>query len=553
MNKKTLFLILFSAVLFGFILFWLYRQTMFSKEILRLEILGPENAKAGDEIEYTIKYKNNGNFVLEQPKLDFLLPDNSLTEEGKMRISHDLKDIYPGGEDLVKVKARLLGKEGDLKTARATLSYTPRNLSARYESDTSFTTKIDSVPITLDFDLPTKAEKGKNLQFSINYFSNIDYPLENLSLKVQLPSGFQFESSQPTSLDNSEWKLKTLNKAQGGRVTITGKVSGDQNQNITFSTQLGMRQNGTFVVIKEKTQDVQVIQPLLYISQQVNGSNSYVASPGETLHYQIFFRNIGSSPFDDLFAVVKLDGAALDMSSIQAAYGQVQSNDNLIVWDHGQAPQLRRLNSQEEANIDFYVKVRNDWNVNSSDSGGRVITDDVNISQITQNFSIKVNSGLVLSQRGYYKNSEIDNSGSIPPVVGQNTQYTITWDVKNYFSDEKNVKVKAKLPVNVSLTGKIIPTDESSHFSFDSVSREIVWSAGDIPAGAGVKGDPYSISFQISLKPTSSQRGYIAPLIGEAQISGENQFTNTTITAKDGAIDASLPDDSGNSGGGVVK
>jgi len=49
-----------------------------------------------------------------------------------------------------------------------------------------------------------------------------------------------------------------------------------------------MWQNGNFIVIKQATQDVQVIQPLLFISQQVNGSGSYVASPGETLHYQIF-------------------------------------------------------------------------------------------------------------------------------------------------------------------------------------------------------------------------------------------------------------------------
>ena len=76
-----------------------------------------------------------------------------------------------------------MGKEGDLKTAKASLSYMPKNLTVRYESDTTFTTKIDAVPITLDFDLPTKVEKGKDLQYSINYFSNIDYPLENLKHK----------------------------------------------------------------------------------------------------------------------------------------------------------------------------------------------------------------------------------------------------------------------------------------------------------------------------------------------------------------------------------
>jgi len=113
-------------------------------------------------------------------------------------------------------KARLLGKDGDLKTAKAALSYVPKNITAPYESDTTFITKIDASPITLNFDLPTEVEQGKSLQYAINYFSNVDYPLENLSVKIDPTPGFDFVSADPTSLDNTEWKLQTLNKAQGG-------------------------------------------------------------------------------------------------------------------------------------------------------------------------------------------------------------------------------------------------------------------------------------------------------------------------------------------------
>jgi uncharacterized repeat protein (TIGR01451 family) len=284
MSKKIIFIIAVIIVILGFVGFWIYREGMFSKEILKLEILGVETAKAGDEIEYTIKYKNNGNFALESPKLIFDLPDNSLTEDEKTRITQDLKDIYPGDEDFVKIKARLLGKEGDLKVAKAYLSYQPKNLTVRYESDTTFTTKIETVPITLDFDLSTKAEKGKDFQYSLNYFSNIDYPLENLSIKITPVSGFEITSSDPSSLDNLEWKLQTLSKAQGGRITIKGKINADVNQNLNFIAQLGMWKNGNFFVIKETSAEVQIIQSMLYISQQVNGSSNYVTSPGETLH-----------------------------------------------------------------------------------------------------------------------------------------------------------------------------------------------------------------------------------------------------------------------------
>ena len=109
------------------------------------------------------------------------------------------------------------------------------------------------------------------------------------------------------------------------------------------------------------------------------------------------------------------------------------------------------------------------------------------------------------------------------------------------------------MPKNVNLTGRIIPQDALSNFSFDSASREIVWSAGDIQAGTGVNGDPVTLSFQVSLTPISTQKGSIAPIMGQVQISGENQFTNTTITSQDSLVDTSSPDDIANSGGGLVQ
>jgi len=554
MSKKRFFII-FAVIVVVFVAFLFYREGMFSKEILKLEIFGPDTAKIGDEIEYTIQYKNNGNFVLEKPKLTFVLPEYSLTEDGKTMIIQSLDDIYPGNQESVKIKTRLLGKDGDLKTAKASISYVPKNITATYESSTTFITKIDSSPITLDFDLPTKVEQAKSLQYSINYFSNVDYPLENLSIKIDPTSGFDFISSDPASLDNLEWKLQTLNKAQGGRINIIGKVSATTNQSLTFSVSLGMWKNGNFVVIKQTSVDVQVIQPLLFISQQVNGSSSYVASPGETLHYKVSFRNIGSTPFDDLFMVAKIsDNPALDMSTIQAeSGGQVQSDNSMIIWDHSQVSKLRHLDVQQEGEVNFSVKLKSDWSPSAADGSGTIITDEINISQITQKFTTKVSSGLVISQKGYYQSSDIVNSGPIPPEVGKATTYTINWEIKNYFNDAKNVKVKAILPQSISLTGQIMPENELSNFSFDSESREIVWSVGDIQAGTGVTGDPTFLSFQVSLTPDSLQKGLTASLIGQAQVSGENQFTNTAITSQDSGINTSLPDDFANSGGGIVQ
>jgi uncharacterized repeat protein (TIGR01451 family) len=264
--KKITIIILFVIIILGLVAFLYYRNGIFSKEILKFEILGPDTAKIGDEIEYTVQYKNNGNFVLQKAKLTFELPDNSLTEDGKTLFTQNLNDIYPGNQESVKFKARLLGKNGDLKTAKASLSYVPENITATYESDTTFITKVDASFIGMSFNLPATAQQSGNLNYTINYSSDVDYPLENLSVKIDPTQGFNIISAIPKSLDNSEWKLQTLNKSQGGVIAISGKVSATNGQSLNFSASLGKWDNGNFIVIKQATANVQVMQPLLSIS-----------------------------------------------------------------------------------------------------------------------------------------------------------------------------------------------------------------------------------------------------------------------------------------------
>ena len=252
------FIILIMVVIGGVFAFWYYRGTIFSKESLAVEVFSQDNVSLGQEIEYTVHYKNNGSFILQDPKLTFELPKNSLTEDSKIRFTKALKNMNPGDEGLVSFKARLLGKEGDKKSARAVITYTPHNLSARYESEASFTALIDSVPILLEFDLPLRFEKGEETAYALDYSSYVDYPLENVSIKIDKQEGFETKSSEPLSLDNSEWKLKTLNKSDWGEIIVTGTVLTEPGTDLNFVARLGIWVDGSFIVLKEVTRSVTV-------------------------------------------------------------------------------------------------------------------------------------------------------------------------------------------------------------------------------------------------------------------------------------------------------
>ena len=239
--------------------FWFWQQGRFSKEVVRLEVLAPDNAAFGEQIEYLVKIKNNGDVNLENVKLAFEYPELAAPEQDQtLRVNQDLEVIYPGQERTLSFHARLFGQHDDRRLAKVQLSYRPKGLNADFESNTSKTTVINSVPLTLGVDIPSKVDVNSAITFTVNYFSNIDYPLTDFRIFVDYPSGFEFIEAKPLSLSKNEWKLGLLNKAQGGRVSITGKFAGQVDQEQVLKVRAGIWQGQNFIPLKAEVKGLQL-------------------------------------------------------------------------------------------------------------------------------------------------------------------------------------------------------------------------------------------------------------------------------------------------------
>ncbi len=547
MKKTTLFIII-AAVLVGALGVYYYQKNIYSKDIIKLEILGPEETNLLEEVEYIVKYKNNGSTRLEEPELIFEYPKySSPVGEDAIRVTKDEDElggaIYPGEERTISFKARLLGKEGDIKTAKVSLSYKPKDLRARYESSTSFTTLMEKVPLTFEFDLPTDIESGKEIKFKLNYFSNANYPLSDLRILLDSPSNFELLRSNPSSLDEKEWEIGLLNKADGGRIEITGKIMGDIGEESILRAQLGSWYDGEFVLLKEAIKGISIIKPTLYITQNINNNPEFVVDPGDYLHYEIFFRNIGEDILTDMTLQVTLSGSALDFNTLRTVDGQYEDGDNSILWDWRRVSDLQLISPQEEGKVEFWINTKNSWGIDNTDDKNPEIKTKVYLSQVKEEFINKVNSKIEITQKGFYEDEVFGNSGLLPPKVGETTTYTISWQAKNYFNDMKDVKVKAILPYGVRLTGQIFPEEAADKFTYDSGSRELVWNVGDLLVGQGILNLPPSIFFQVALTPEASQKNQAAELISQVRITGQDQWTNVNLENVDVGINTLLPND----------
>ena len=552
MLRKILLVSFIMFVILSIMGFLYWQRNIYSKETLKLEIIAPGEVELFEEVEYIVRYKNNGNATLEEPKLIFEFPENTILEEGKtMRVeigNGEIEDIYPGEERVISFKGRITGGEGEVKTAKAFLNYRPKNLKPRYESSTTFTSTIKKIPINFDIDIPSRIEAERSLNFSLNYFSNLDYPLMNIVIKVNYPSGFNFISSSPRPFDQNEWNIPLLNRSEGGRIEIRGELGGEIREQRVFHAELGIQQDNNFIILKKVSKGIEIARPSLHIFQRINNNDRYTASSGDLLRYEIFFRNVGEEPFTDLFLVSRLNSDFFDFESVRAEYGQYNKGDKTIIWDWRDVPKLSFLNKGEEGKVEFWVSVRN--NVNPAFSENFLLRNQVSIARISEEFTTKINSKISISQKGYYSDEVFGNTGPIPPKVGEKTTYTIIWQAENWYNNIEDTKVKAFLPENVSLTGKIFPEEESLNFTFDSASREIIWNIGDMSSQRSIK----SVSFQLSLTPLPGQSGETLPIIHSARMSANDKWTENTISGASSGIDTTLPDDSTVSiEGGVVQ
>lgn len=525
-------IIILAAIGIGAYLSW--QSMSFSKEVLKVEILGPEKTTIGEDVEYVVKIKNNGNIRLESPELIFNYPEGSIIGETESKVkvmsADDLGgDIYPGEERSFKFNARLLGKEKDTKVAKVSISFQPKDLKTRSEVSTTFTTILGEIPLNLSIDIASKASTGKALTFRINYSSNVAYPLEDLTCYVELPDDFEFLYSQPQGMDNTQWDIPILNEGGAGKIEISGILNGQSMEQKVFKARIGIWQDGNFILLKEVIKGVEIVAPALYITQKVNNSDSYMASPGDQLHYEVTFRNVGDNSLQDLVLITRLEGEQYDLTSIKATDGgKYQSGDNSIVWEADKIPELKLLEVGQVGKVEFWVNVKPQWAMKSLNDKNPILKNKVTLGEARQEFLTKINSVISAEQKIYSENKYFENSGPYPLETGQTTTLTVEWKAINNYNDIENAKMVTVLPESVTFIGKTYP--EGTEITYDEDTSEVVCNIGSLPAGSGVIKDAKICAFQISVQPELADEAII--LLGSAQLSGIDQWTNKTLTAK---------------------
>ncbi len=541
--------IFFSATLAVAVYVLFFSANIISGNNIDILIKGPAQIRSGDELnlQATIVNKNkvtlnSVNLVLSYPPgtMDPLLPNQELPIWREK-----LDTLNPGQIVDIASRAVIFGGQNTTREVKIVLEYRIPDSNALFTKEKIYSVMIGSSSLDLALKMPAEVNINKEFTGTLKVVSNAQSLLRNCTIHFDWPTGFKFKTADPSPvIDNNVWFLGDLVPGMEKEINFTGSLSGQSGDVKSFKAIAGLASGGG-------TDQITLEYGNLF--QTINLKKDFVAAdifladesgqdpiifPGGNLSGNIGWQNNLNDRIINGSMELKLAGALINKRTIQVASGFYNSVNNSITWDERILPSLKTIPPDEGGNTGFSFKLLSltgdsnnqdrEIKLNLTFRGTRMIGESQTEEVVTQaEKTLKVSTLARLVTNSVYQLGPFKNTGPLPPVVGQETTYTVNWIVTNTLNDLAETTVKTVLPPAVKWLGLVSPLDEK--VVYNQTSGEVAWNLGTVVADTGGGSPARQISFQISLLPSLSQVGKPTNLTGQATLSGKDVFTGALI------------------------
>lgn len=512
-----------------------------SVDKITVDVLGPTTIAGGDIVPLSLTITNKNAVAIENATIEIDFPNGTRDAADVLqaypRYTENLGLLASGASVTRSVKAVVFGGAGQNLTLPVSFSYGAAGSNAVFVKKTSYTLMISTTPLSLSVDAPIETVSGQPLTLTLTVRSNATVPLDNVVLTGSFPFGF-IASSSSLPLNNSSFLLGTLLPGARSTVTLTGTLAGQDSEQRVFHFTIGTAKTARdqTLAVTYMTQDAEITitAPFIHTTLALNGDTSprVIVTPGSRQSVSLSYANTLSTSITNATVAITISGAAVDYDSIQTTNGFYSSTDHTVLFSRDTDPALALL-APAASGIGTFTFLTLPINTLASAptitltisvSGTRVgqmnVPEQISASATK---TVKVATTVVLSASSLHTSGPFSTSGPIPPRAGQATTYTIVWNALNEGSTVAGGSVSATLPSYVSYTGL---TTGAGSFSYNDASRTLSWDTGDLTQGVSAQG-----AFQVSLTPSTSQKGSAPPLTSTASFSGYDRFAGVQISA----------------------
>lgn len=534
----------------------------FTPDRVFVELSGPTEVASGEEVTYRVLWKNTNTLGAQNAELSVTLPESfrigsseGFSVEGNtMRMF--LGDLGPRGSGEIRFSGKFYGSKGELSYIRSNVRFSPYGLSSQFDTRSQRGITIASSPLFLDTIVPLEAASGNTVEYVINYKNESDIPYPNVRIRAEYPDGFRFAQAVPQQTEGDNiWRLGNILPGATGEIRIRGTLYGESDQAKLFRAAIGVLQgDGDFVAYEQEERSTRMIVSPFFIAQQVNGRDDLSAQPGDMLRYVVSYVNQGDIGLRDAIITVEIPPDLLDMTRLSAERGGFYDGaKSVLVWNASVLPELARVEPNEGGTVRFSVPLRKDIpttpegerhlsvktlaKIDSPDIPFLISSNKVIASNLLE---VRVGSVFDFSVSGFHTETDIPNTGPIPPKVGEETTYMLRFRAVNYLNDLSDAKVTIILPPGVRYTGQYLP--ESEPILFNERTGELVWSIGSMFGGGR---SARELSIQVAVVPGPDKIGETMELLQRADFEARDTFTDEIIRASSDRKTSALTEDGG--------
>lgn len=553
---KYLVLLAFVLLIVAISSFWVSGPSFREKDVV-VEIEGPTQVFAGEEATYKLKYANDTRSTLRDIDIVFFYPEGStVLVDGRIEEDHveniKIDELNSGEKGEKEFSAFLIGEKGNIKIIKATMTFRAGNLTSLFEKNITFSTTIVSTPISLTLVAPPSINSEATIQYILDYRNGSDEDAHDLILEFDYPDSFVPKNFEPApERNNNTWLVKTLKKGSGGRITVAGVLKGKEGESKIVSVKLKRKVGGEYVDYQKASAVTIISNPILGLDVVVNNSTDYSTSLGDRLNYTVKYGNNSNIVLSGMNLSVKLEGDMFDFYNLDTRGGLFDDATKTITWNSSVISEFANFFPNTKGQIGFYISVRSSFPSavpGSSHDRFVKVTARLSTPNVPTGFEgdeLAVSSSLVtrigtqptLNQSAYYNDPDFGSFGPLPPRVGEETAFTIHWQLTNPGNDVEGVKVVGKLPAGVQWNNLTKANEGQPALSYNPNNREVSWELSRLPYGTGISSPKYEASFQVKIKPSSLEKGSDPALIDKIQFTGTDSFTKQSIIINKNGLD----------------
>ena len=533
------------------------REQPFEAQRVYGDISGPDRVSSGDEVSYTITYRNNTNVALRGGSMVFTWPEGSVALDENDRAAREVREeigmIVPGQEKSATFKRRIYGVKDEQKEISAVFRYTPENVAKEIEDKKIKTLMIVATPLALIIQAPDQAVSGKEIEIAVEYQNQSDALFSDMELRAVYPKDFIFVSADPVpSSENNVWKLGDIEGRESGTIKIKGNFFGAQGETKSVYMELGVKgDNDAFMQYARAESTVAIASSALFVFLTANDARDYAANPGGSVQFKVHYKNTTNVQIPNVTILASLDKTYIEIKTLSVQWGVIDGRTNSIIWNPVSVPELAVLDPKEEGVVSFSATLKSGFLPKNFSDKNLTVVARTRITAVASpeslsglplesedEVSVKINTQFSFNEKAYFQDGLLQNTGPFPPTVGQRTTIGISWQLSTTINDVDEIEATAVVPPNVEWTGNVYPQD--ANITYDPDRGIIRWKPGKMFAGTGILLSPLRVDFQLAFTPADVHIGQVINLISGATLKAIDAFTGTQMDRQVPAVNTDL-------------